>query len=255
MKLIIMLCFIFSSVSLFSKEEAEDYYYKGEQAKTVVERKEAFNQALKLYSDREERDPSSFANGNLYYNMGNTYFQLNEYGWAVYYYYRALKLQPRNEKITRNLNITLSKLGLPEYKENGVFYNLLFFQHYLSLSEQIKILFLFSLIIITIVSLYLWGVIHSMKALLILPVICWFILIITIGYSLYFSPLEGVMVENSTLYRDAGEHFAKASEAPVREGSKLKVLDVVLNGSWLKVLTPQGTVGYIPNKAIRLIDM
>lgn len=252
--IIFSLCSILSSISLLSIDNPEKYYSEGEHAKTVIEREEAFNQALEAYSSIEAKNQSPFGNGTLFYNMGNTYFQLNEYAWAVYYYYRALKLQPRNQKIIRNLNIALTKLGLPEYKERKTFHYLFFFQQSLSLPEQIKTVFLLTFLIAILFSLYVWGAIKRYQALLIIPLLLWVMMMATISYSYYFSPLEGVMVENSALFRDAGEHFAQATEFPVREGSKIRVLDVTANGTWLKVLTPQGKVGYIPHRSIRLID-
>ncbi len=41
----------------------------------------------------------------LYYNLGNTYYKMREYPMAIYYYEKALKLDPSNEEVQTNLAI------------------------------------------------------------------------------------------------------------------------------------------------------
>lgn len=41
----------------------------------------------------------------LYYNMGNTYYKMREYPMAIYYYEKALKLDPGNDDVKTNLAI------------------------------------------------------------------------------------------------------------------------------------------------------
>ncbi len=41
----------------------------------------------------------------IYYNIGNSYFKLNQITNAIYYYEKALKLAPNDKDITYNLNI------------------------------------------------------------------------------------------------------------------------------------------------------
>ena len=44
------------------------------------------------------------ANGHLYYNLGNTYFHLNNPGKAIGYYLKAQHFLPRHEDLVANLN-------------------------------------------------------------------------------------------------------------------------------------------------------
>lgn len=41
----------------------------------------------------------------LYFNLGNTYYKMREYPMAIYYYEKALKLDPSNEEVQTNLAI------------------------------------------------------------------------------------------------------------------------------------------------------
>ena len=76
-----------------------------------------FSKALELYSAIEKEGYSS---ERLYYNLGNTNFKLNQYGKAILYYERALKLSPSNSDIKKNLEIvkefTLDEIEvIPEF--------------------------------------------------------------------------------------------------------------------------------------------
>lgn len=55
--------------------------------------------AIKIYQELEEQSNDS----NLYYNIGNCYSQINEQGYAVLYYKKALRVDSSNSKARRAL--------------------------------------------------------------------------------------------------------------------------------------------------------
>ena len=55
-------------------------------------------------------------NGHLYYNLGNTYFHLNDLGKAIGYYLKALHFLPRHEDLIANLNY--ARLQTIDRREN-----------------------------------------------------------------------------------------------------------------------------------------
>ncbi len=66
---------------------------------------------------------------DLYYNIGNTYFKMNDLGHAILYYEKALKLDPAHDDAAHNLEIvrqlTLDKVdSVPEFILVGWFRNL-----------------------------------------------------------------------------------------------------------------------------------
>ena len=61
-----------------------------------------YAEALNLYDSICRMDYSS---SDLYYNMGNCYYRLNDIPSSVYYYEKALMLDPSNEDAEFNLNI------------------------------------------------------------------------------------------------------------------------------------------------------
>ena len=62
---------------------------------------ESYIDALKLYQEVENKQ---FESGALYYNMANIYYKTNQVAPAIYYYEKALKLDPNNKDITFNLD-------------------------------------------------------------------------------------------------------------------------------------------------------
>ena len=62
---------------------------------------EQFTRALQLYIDIEEKNSISDA---LYFNMANTYFKTNQVAPSIYYYEKALQLNPNDEDILFNLD-------------------------------------------------------------------------------------------------------------------------------------------------------
>lgn len=76
-----------------------------------------FNDALNCYNKIEE---SGAASSDLYYNMGNAYYRLNQVGRAILYYEKALKADPSNADAKANLaianNLTVDKIdAVPEF--------------------------------------------------------------------------------------------------------------------------------------------
>jgi tetratricopeptide (TPR) repeat protein len=66
-----------------------------------------FSTALKFYNEALENDGVS---SNSYYNIGNTYYRLDDMGRAIISYERALKLDPSNEDARVNLEFLNSKI-------------------------------------------------------------------------------------------------------------------------------------------------
>ncbi|MDH3322714.1 MAG: tetratricopeptide repeat protein [Flavobacteriaceae bacterium] len=62
---------------------------------------ESYIEALKLYQEIEQQQLES---GALYYNMANIYYKMNQVAPAIYYYEKALKLDPNNKDIAFNLD-------------------------------------------------------------------------------------------------------------------------------------------------------
>jgi len=53
---------------------------------------------------------AGFESSDLYYNIGNSYFKLNDIPHAILWYERAQRIDPGNEDVIFNLNVASSRI-------------------------------------------------------------------------------------------------------------------------------------------------
>jgi len=233
-------------------QEADNSYLSGENAKTIAERQAAFNHALSLYLDLEKDYNPRFGTGKLSYNIGNAYYQLGEYAWSILYYQRAKALMPRDERVQRNLSAALKRLSLPNPSENGFFADIFSFRPYLSLPERLQLFFAFNILALMFCSWYFYRRSRGIKIVAAFSLALMALMLLSLGYTRYFSPIQAVVVHSVDLRRDAGEHYAKVGKQPVAAGTNVEVLSESNDGKWLKVLAPSGEMGYAPQSDVRI---
>lgn len=101
MKKFFTLLALFCSVSLFAQtpqelmQKGNDAYAKSD----FVGAEGAYNAIL----------DAGYVSAELYYNLGNTYYRLEEYGLAILNYERALRLKPNFRDARQNLQLANSK--------------------------------------------------------------------------------------------------------------------------------------------------
>ena len=107
---------------------------------------ELFNKATTYYNEGEYTKAADsylqiLENGEhsaaLYFNLGNTYYKLNDIAPSIYYYEKALLLKPNDKDIKNNLayaqNMTLDAIEPLPQTSLAKFYNKL--THYLSFDQ------------------------------------------------------------------------------------------------------------------------
>jgi len=235
------------------RAEAGQAYQEGERTNSPDQRREAFNRALKLYTGLEDTYQPSMGSGKLYYDIANTYFELGEYAFAVLYYYRALNLRPYDSRVEHNLETALKKLKLLKPERFSSWTSAFLLHDALPLPMRLQLFAFFAILFFGLWSLYLWFPQYYLKPLIGLASIFLLFFAASALYSYYFAPIEGVIVQASALYRDAGIQYARVSEKPLSAGEKVQVLEVMDEGKWLKVISQEGVFGYIPENAVRLL--
>lgn len=95
MKKFVIILLLF--VSFVSNSQSTDELFKEGNTFYKVE---DYNRAMGVYLAIEEKGVES---SDLYYNLGNCYYKLNKVAPAIYYYEKALKLNPTNEDAMHNL--------------------------------------------------------------------------------------------------------------------------------------------------------
>ena len=236
-------------------DQAMAAYQKAEKGTTPAERQQGFKTAIKIYTEMEEKYRPCFSSGRFYYNLANAYFQAEEYPLAVLYYYRALYLRPGNSDIQHNLDAAMKKLNLQPNESPSAIQRLFFFHYGLSLTERLQLFFYFGVAVLAIISIMLWlpATTSVLKYVMALAAFVCLVFFTSLLYSRYIDPVEGVLMRSTFLYRDKGKQYATVSTTPSPAGAKAIILDVQDNGAWLKITLSDGSLGYVPADAIRLI--
>lgn len=244
-----VLLFLLLSVPLFAEEKAIDIgmqlYTAGEKAEKPEERKKAFNAALFYYVHQQDAGKS----GELFYDIGNCYYQLGEYGSAVLYYYRALEFLPREEKIYTNLSIAAKKLGFEEEKPAA--FPLFYLQF--SLFERSLALVASMLIAFAFFSCNLWSPHRVFLRLARLGACGVGLFAITLLWSAFLAPIYAVVISPTPLYQGPGVNYARISKGPLSPGTKVEVVEVVANGGWMSVKLSSGERGYLSTQQAQAI--
>ena len=232
-------------------KQAEDIYRQGELASNIAQRKDAFNQSLDLFLQMELEYRPNFGTGRLYYDIGNTFFQLEEYPMAILYYLRSEKLMPRDGYIDRNLAVARQKLGISSVDKKTII-DFLLPSHYLSLPEQLQLFSLAMVLLFVLASGWVWtrNPLFLKGAAVVLAIALFFT--ISIGSIRYFSPTHAVLIHAAELRRDAGTAFATVRAAPIPAGTVVDILGTSPDADWVKIVAASGEFGYVPQTSVRL---
>jgi tetratricopeptide (TPR) repeat protein len=158
-RLLLLLCipvFSFASIEEAALEQANAYYRQGEAAKQRLLRQKAFNRALVQLKEIERQALPSQNQEKLDLALGNTYFQLEEYAWAILYYYRALNWNPNSQIARQGLEKAQLQLGLNPQTELPFLEQILSFDFWLPLPQRFALLFWSLILTFLALSLWIW---------------------------------------------------------------------------------------------------
>jgi tetratricopeptide (TPR) repeat protein len=214
-----------------------------------------YKQANQLYEKKEylkaaenyEFIASRVCNGNVYYNLGNTYFKLGQRGKAILYYERAKRLMPRDKDIRRNLRYTIS---LNEDKQFAPFSSLL--NSLITINELIFLGFLFSWFLSAAAVVYILFdnakikkiTRHAMSVLGVTLLLCLIILIL----SVHTSGIPRAIVLIPEIVTKSAPDEGSAVLFSLHEGTMVEIKE--MQGKWVKISLPDGTEGWVSSSAI-----
>ncbi len=98
MKKIILLVILGVVLNTLNAQSPRELLNKANTSYSQSQYKEALTDYLKI-------EEMGYASEVLFYNIGNTYFKLNEIGKSILYYERALKLNPSDKDLINNLTL------------------------------------------------------------------------------------------------------------------------------------------------------
>lgn len=238
-----------SDNAMTTASHAYTLYVEGETATDIKVGQRSFNEALALYGVLGDRVTS----GKIQYNIGNCYYQLGDMPRAILHYRRASEALPRDERVQNNLHQALNRSGVVEPPSSGILQKIFFLHVYSSVQERWAAFSGLVMLALMFASISVWWPKKRFRRLTIVVFVLAAVPLASIAVTTYFTSLAAVVVEASPLYRDAGFQYAAVGDTPAFAGSSVKVLASAENGQWLKVTTSDGTMGYLPSNALRLV--
>ncbi len=243
---------LFSFVSLGLMAEVQQVYMlKANKAYSEG----AFTTAAELY---QKVIASGYESPELYYNLGNSYFKLNEFASAILWYERAKRIDPGNEDINFNLNVANNKIAdkiepLPE---------LLHKRWYFAMVRLFSIdAWAITGIVLLILALNCGSVYLISRVLLLRKIGFWtgfiilFIALISIlfawsGYTTLKSTNEAIVFTPTITVKSSPDE--KSTDLfVVHEGTKVRLLDNI--SGWYEIKIANGSVGWLPVSALEKI--
>lgn len=228
--------------------------------KLISEANNAYNQglydsALTIYQKVLDE---GYESGELYYNIGNSYYKNNDIASAILYYEKAKKLLPNDENIAYNLNIANSMIVDKIERVPQLFYERWwnFFYNMLDADTgAILTLILFSIFIFFLG----WFIVSKTRGRRKLSFYFGIILLVltitstSLTYQKYISGLtqnEAIVFDLSVTVKSSPTQNA-VDLFVIHEGTKVQIIDRIDN--WAEIKITNGSVGWLPIKAIKEI--
>ena len=228
---------------------------------------EKFKKANELYSKGQYRDAAvlyeeivnnDYESYELFYNLGNAYFKLDQIPRAILFYERAKRLAPDDEDIKFNLQIaklkTVDKIEpVPQF----------FMEEWVENISDI-----FGLKAWTILGLvFAWLAFIFLAAFLMIWYPVWkktffaaaIISFVIMAGSIYFAygenqeltARDSAIVFSPSVYVKSSPSEDGTNLFILHEGTKVQIQDAV--GEWRKIRIADGNVGWLPEESIQII--
>jgi tetratricopeptide (TPR) repeat protein len=214
-----------------------------------------YKEALQVWTDIYN---TGYRSANLNYNIGNAYFKLNDIPDAILFYERAYLLNPADENINYNLQISRT-LIVDRFQEIPElffvkWYN--FISLFLSTNLWAKISIVSFILCLTLLSLYIYSNRYRQKIIGFWLAVFLFVLTLS---SFAFS------IRNKSLVYDSHKAIimsplVSGKSSPdssgtdlfvLHEGTKVSVEDEV--GEWFEIRLSDGNKGWIPGSSLKVI--
>lgn len=194
----------------------------------------------------------------LYYNLGNSYFKLNNYAYSIIYYERALLLKPNDKDVKHNLELanahTIDKIDvIPEFFVKKWIESLIasFSSNTWAITSMITfVIFIFLLLV------YLLSGKMVLKQMSFYLFILFFLVSVSFFYfsaerkKTYLQNSEAIVISPSVTAKSSPTEYG-TDIFILHEGTKVEIVDSV--GEWNEIRISNGNKAWIIASAIEKI--
>ena len=235
--------------------------------KGISQNEEVFQKATEAYNNGEYQKAIEFYNSildkkqhspELYFNLGNCYYKLDEIGPTIYYYEKALLLKPNDPEILNNLgfaqNMRLDAIDeMPKTamtKLHDAVVNALSFDQWAYLAVALTILFVLAYILY-----YLLYTATKKRIAFISSIISLFLVFfaLVMAYMAYqdFNKKNLAIIFSREVVVTSEPNQRSEKVFALHEGTKVNVLESL--DTWSKIKIADGQTGWIPSDNLRLL--
>ena len=248
-KLLMLLSVLFLCCSMALGQEKETTFENANSAYNAGQ----FENAVMLYKEILESGQHS---AELYFNLANSYYRLNQVGESIFYFEKAKQLKPTDEDINVNSNFAqnmaidavevLPKSQITKLREKTI--------DLFSQDGWAFFIILLAWFLVFFWGLYLWNKVPVIKR-------TFFIFTLVLGSLLMGSLSIGVIKSSMTADTTYGILFNKKIEVWAEPNSRAEVLFLLHEGTkvqmldqlqeWRKIRIANGSEGWIKNGRVR----
>jgi tetratricopeptide (TPR) repeat protein len=214
-----------------------------------------YQEAIDIYTSILEEGQHS---SELYYNIGNAHYKLNNVAPSIYYYEKALLLNPNDKDLLNNIayakNMTIDAIEVvPEVgfsKLIKTLTNTMSFDNWAKLSVSLVIFF-----VLLFLTYYFSQITGKKRLAFITSLLSLILAFIALGFAFNNYDLNQknnpaiVFVKESQVKSEPNLRSAGAFE--IHEGTKVQVIDTVSN--WKKIRLSDGKSGWVSNEDVKMI--
>lgn len=214
-----------------------------------------YDEAIKIY---ETIIKEGYISPYLYYNLGNAYFKIGKYGYAILNYEKGLLYAPNNENIKYNLEIANAKI-IDKIDEVPEFFLKRWYTRFVNVLSSdtwavISIL-LFASFVLCVLLYILLKFKHKNIFLYLSTIFLVFSIIsfINAGKRKNFitSKKYGIIIVPSVNVKSTPNEYGN-DVFILHEGTKVEILESI--GNWKNIRIRDGNEGYLPSNTIAIIE-
>ncbi|MGR3178360.1 MAG: tetratricopeptide repeat protein [Candidatus Anammoxibacter sp.] len=223
-----------NAIKLFTL--ANEEYTSAQKLMSTKKIKEASDGFKKAADQYEELLKSGYINGQVYYNLANTYYRQGKTGKAMLFYKKASKLMPRNSELKENIKLVKTEFDDKKLTEKtpGIIKALIFWYFIFNLNEATVFTLSFYIVSIICILAFIFFRLQWLRSFYIGFGIAMIVTGITLGAKIYTEQIrmQGIVIsqECNVRYGPGEEYEAKLL---IHEGAEFVVKDE--KDEWFKV--------------------
>ena len=250
MKHISIIVFLFFTIGLFASENdsliniANKKYSEG-----------LYNEAIENY---QKVIDNGYTSSELYFNLGNSYFKMNDLPSSILYYERAGRLAPNDDDIQFNLKIANSRIPDKIAKVPELFFKRWWnsFYNMFSVNNWAKITIFVFVITLIFIGVFILSKQRKIKIVGFWLGIFFFLLsVFSFGLSyqkyIYSQKHHEAIVFTPTITIKSSPNNNSVDLFVIHEGSKLIITDKV--NDWYEIRIANGGVGWLLQSSVKVI--